>query len=147
MAIHLPEQEGDELLGQINTTPLVDVMLVLLIIFLITIPVVTASVPLQLPEENNHPQAATAQSVVVSITPQGQLFLGDTPVDTLAQLGQQLQARRAQTPDLQVLVRGDAQGHFEPVADVMRTVQAAGIEQISLLSQPRSNAGAQGQQP
>lgn len=143
MAIQLPEQESDELLGQINTTPLVDVMLVLLIIFLITIPVVTSSVPLKLPEENNHPQVASPQSVVVSITPQGQLYIGDTRVADMAQLGQQLQSRRAQTPALQVLVRGDAGGQFAPVAEVMRTAQAAGIESISLLSLPRSSPSAQ----
>jgi biopolymer transport protein ExbD len=74
MAIHLPDQEADELLGQINTTPLVDVMLVLLIIFLITIPVVTASVPLKLPEENNHAQIPTPEAVVISVTPTGNLF-------------------------------------------------------------------------
>ena len=134
MAIHLPNQEEDELLGQINTTPLVDVMLVLLIIFLITIPVVTSSVPLKLPEENNHPQVATPQSVVISITPQGQLYLGDTPMADMAQLDQQLQTRRAQSPSLQVLVRGDAQSSFEPIGKVMQTVQSLGIQNISLLS-------------
>jgi biopolymer transport protein ExbD len=134
MAIHLPNQEEDELLGQINTTPLVDVMLVLLIIFLITIPVVTSSVPLKLPEESNHPQVATPQSVVISITSQGQLYLGDTPMADMAQLGQQLQTRRAQSPSLQVLVRGDAQSSFEPIGKVMQTVQSLGIQNISLLS-------------
>lgn len=138
MAIHLPDQEGDELLGQINTTPLVDVMLVLLIIFLITIPVVTASVPLQLPEENNHAQTPTPQAVVISVTPTGNLFLGDTPVSSAESLRQQLAARQKGGRPVQVLIRGDAQSSFEPIGQVMQTVQSLGIENVSLLSLPRT---------
>lgn len=138
MAIHLPDQEGDELLGQINTTPLVDVMLVLLIIFLITIPVVTASVPLQLPEENNHAQTPTPQAVVISVTPTGNLFLGDAPVSSAELLRQQLAARQKDGQHVQVLIRGDAQSSFEPIGQVMQTVQSLGIENVSLLSLPRT---------
>lgn len=137
MAIHLPDQEGDELLGQINTTPLVDVMLVLLIIFLITIPVVTASVPLKLPEENNHAQTTTPQAVVISVTQRGQLFLGDTPVGSTEALRQQLAARLKDGQTLQVLIRGDAQSSFEPIGQVMQTVQGLGLENVSLLSLSR----------
>ena len=138
MAIHLPDQEGDELLGQINTTPLVDVMLVLLIIFLITIPVVTASVPLQLPEENNHAQTPTPQAVVISVTPTGNLFLGDAPVTSTEALRQQLAARQKDGQPVQVLIRGDAQSSFEPIGQVMQTLQGLGIENVSLLSLPRT---------
>ena len=138
MAIHLPDQDGDELLGQINTTPLVDVMLVLLIIFLITIPVVTASVPLKLPEENNHAQTATPQAVVISVTQTGQLFLGDAAVASGEALRQQLAARQQEGLPLQVLIRGDAQSSFEPIGQVMQTVQGLGIENVSLLSLSRS---------
>ena len=138
MAINLPDQESDELLGQINTTPLVDVMLVLLIIFLITIPVVTASVPLQLPEENNHAQTSTPQAVVISVTPTGNLFLGDAPVTSTEALRQQLAARQKDGQPVQVLIRGDAQSSFEPIGQVMQTLQGLGIENVSLLSLPRT---------
>lgn len=138
MAIHLPDQEGDELLGQINTTPLVDVMLVLLIIFLITIPVVTASVPLQLPEENNHAQTPTPQALVISVTHTGNLFLGDAPVSSAESLRQQLAARQKDGRPVQVLIRGDAQSSFEPIGQVMQTLQGLGIENVSLLSLPRT---------
>jgi biopolymer transport protein ExbD len=138
MAINLPDQESDELLGQINTTPLVDVMLVLLIIFLITIPVVTASVPLKLPEENNHAQTSTPQAVVISVTPTGNLFLGDAPVTSTEALRQQLAARQKDGQPVQVLIRGDAQSSFEPIGQVMQTVQGLGIENVSLLSLPRT---------
>lgn len=139
MAIHLPDQEDDELLGQINTTPLVDVMLVLLIIFLITIPVVTASVPLKLPEENNHAQTPTPQAVVISITQAGQLFVGDAPVASPDALRQQLTALQKQGSEgLQVLIRADAQSSFEPIGQIMQTVQSLGIENVSLLSLARA---------
>ncbi len=143
MALYLPDQDDDELLGQINTTPLVDVMLVLLIIFLITIPVVTASVPVKLPEENNHAQTATPDAVVISITNQGRVFLGDTAMPSLRDLRTQLAARQAASSQLQVLIRGDAQGNFEPIGQVMHTVQSLGIESVSLLSLPRSKEGLQ----
>lgn len=141
MAIHLPDQEGDELLGQINTTPLVDVMLVLLIIFLITIPVVTASVSLKLPEENNHAQTPTPEAVVVSITRTGQLFLGDRPVANMQALRQQLTLRQQEGKPVQVLIRGDAHSSFEPIGQVMQTVQTLGIQNVSLLSLPRTLEG------
>ena len=141
MAIHLPDQEGDDLLGQINTTPLVDVMLVLLIIFLITIPVVTASVPVKLPEENNHAQTPPPEAVVVSITRTGQLFVGDGPVSNLQDLRQQLTLRQQEGKLLQVLIRGDAQSSFEPIRQIMQTVQELGIEKVSLLSLPRTQEG------
>ena len=141
MAIHLPDQEGDDLLGQINTTPLVYVMLVLLIIFLITIPVVTASVPVKLPEENNHAQTPTPEAVVVSITRTGQLFVGDGPVSNLQDLRQQLTLRQQEGKLLQVLIRGDAQSSFESIGQIMQTVQELGIEKVSLLSLPRTQEG------
>jgi len=137
MAIHLPDQEADELLGQINTTPLVDVMLVLLIIFLITIPVVTASVPLKLPEENNHAQMPTPEAVVISVTRTGNLFLGDAPVTSAEALRQQLAARQQEGQPVQVLIRGDAQSSFEPIGQVMQTVQGLCTENVSLLSLSR----------
>ena len=80
MAINLSSQSDDEVLSQINTTPLVDVMLVLLIIFLITIPVVTTSVNVSLPLESNVPRQQKPETIIISVNSKGQTFVFDTQV-------------------------------------------------------------------
>ncbi|MEN9623329.1 MAG: Biopolymer transport protein ExbD [Pseudomonadota bacterium] len=132
----LGTQDDDEVIGTINTTPLVDVMLVLLIIFLITIPVVTTSVKVELPKEQNVVRQAKPETVVISVNQAGQIYLYDTPVKTPAELIERLKKFAAMKPQPDVQIRGDAQSAFESVGRVMYAVQRAGITQVGFITDP-----------
>jgi biopolymer transport protein ExbD len=128
--------DDDEVIGTINTTPLVDVMLVLLIIFLITIPVVTTSIKVDLPKEPNVVREAKPETVVISVNQAGQIYLYDTPIPSTQDLNVRLQKLAAMKPQPDVQIRGDAQSAFESVGRVMYAVQRAGITQVGFITDP-----------
>jgi biopolymer transport protein ExbD len=132
----LGANDEDEVIGTINTTPLVDVMLVLLIIFLITIPVVTTSIKVDLPRENNVVRQTLPENVIISVNRAGQIFLYDTPVKNQADLLVRLQKFAAMQPQPEVQIRGDAQSEFAAVGRVMYAVQRAGITQVGFITEP-----------
>jgi biopolymer transport protein ExbD len=140
MAMNLGPQLGghdeDEVIGTINTTPLVDVMLVLLIIFLITIPVVTTSIQVDLPKEANVVRQAKPETVVISVNRAGQIYLYDTPMPNQADLLARLKKFSAMQPQPDVQIRGDANSAFESVGRVMYAVQRAGITQVGFITDP-----------
>ena len=128
--------DGEEALNSaINTTPLVDVMLVLLIIFLITIPVVTTSVPVELPRERLQPRESRPEHVVISVDARGAVHWHDTPVDAAA-LAERLRQAAARTPQPEVHIRGDRAARYEPVGRVVRACQRAGLTRVSFLTEP-----------
>jgi biopolymer transport protein ExbD len=147
MAMHLgPSADDDELLGTINTTPLVDVMLVLLIIFLITIPVVTTSVKVELPHEVQQPQQTKPDNLILSVNAKGQAFVYDAPVRSQAELITQLQGFAAKQPQPEVQIRGDAQSDFEAVGRLLYAAQVAGLTKVRFVTNPEGMApAAQGQ--
>jgi biopolymer transport protein ExbD len=128
--------DDDEVIGTINTTPLVDVMLVLLIIFLITIPVVTTSIQVDLPKEHNVAREAKPETVVISVNRAGQIYVYDTPVQSQKDLADRLQKWAAMKPQPDVQIRGDAQSAFESVGRVLYAVQRAGITQVGFITDP-----------
>ncbi len=132
----LGSQDDDEVIGTINTTPLVDVMLVLLIIFLITIPVVTTSIRVDLPKEQNVVREAKPETVIISVNQAGQIYLYDTPVKTPTELVERLKKFAVMKPQPDVQIRGDAQSAFESVGRVMYAVQRAGITQVGFITDP-----------
>ncbi|PUE53554.1 biopolymer transporter ExbD [Limnohabitans sp. 2KL-17] len=132
----LGPQDEDEVIGTINTTPLVDVMLVLLIIFLITIPVVTTSIKLDLPKEQNVVRQAKPETLIISVNKAGQIYLYDTPVKNTTDLLERLKKFSAMKPQPEVQIRGDAQSEFESVGRVMYAVQRAGITQVGFITDP-----------
>jgi len=141
MAMHLGPSEGDdELLTTINTTPLVDVMLVLLIIFLITIPVVTTSVKVELPHEVQQPRETKPDNIVLSVNAQGQAYLYDAPVRSNAELIKQLQTFAEKTPQPEVQIRGDAKSDFEAVGRVLYAAQVAGLTKVRFVTDPQGAA-------
>jgi biopolymer transport protein ExbD len=141
MAMHLGPSEGDEeLLTTINTTPLVDVMLVLLIIFLITIPVVTTSVKVELPHEVQQPRETKPDNIVLSVNAQGQAYLYDAPVRSNADLIKQLQTLAEKTPQPEVQIRGDAKTDFEAVGRVLYAAQVAGLTKVRFVTDPQGLA-------
>lgn len=128
--------DEDEVISTINTTPLVDVMLVLLIIFLITIPVVTTSIKVDLPKEQNQVRLSQPDTVIISVHLSGQIYLYDTPIPSQAELLVRLQKFAAMKPQPSVQIRGDAQTAFESVGRVMNAVQRAGLTQVGFVTDP-----------
>jgi len=140
--MHLGPSEGglgedDELMTTINTTPLVDVMLVLLIIFLITIPVVTTSVKVELPREVQQPRETQPDNVILSVNAKGQAFLYDAPVRSNAELMTQLQKFAEKKPQPDVQIRGDAQTDFEAIGRVLYASQMAGLTKVRFVTDPQ----------
>ncbi len=132
-------EADDELLTTINTTPLVDVMLVLLIIFLITIPVVTTSIKVELPKETQQPQETQPDNVILSINASGQAFLYDAPVKSNAKLIEQLKGFADKKPQPEVKIRGDANANFEDVGRVLYAAQMAGLTKVRFVTEPVRN--------
>jgi biopolymer transport protein ExbD len=132
----LGANDEDEVIGTINTTPLVDVMLVLLIIFLITIPVVTTSIKVDLPKEANVVRETKPENVIISVNKAGQIFLYDTLIQNPVDLQARLSKLAALKPQPEVQIRGDAQSEFEAVGRVMYAVQRAGITQVGFITDP-----------
>jgi biopolymer transport protein ExbD len=139
MAMNIGSDEEDEMIGTINTTPLVDVMLVLLIIFLITIPVVTTSIKVNLPKEQNLMRETKPENVIISVDAGGKIFLYDTPVKNSADLLDRMKKFSVKDPQPEVQIRGDGQADFEAVGRVMYAVQRAGITKVGFITEPNAN--------
>ena len=128
----------DEIMSQINTTPLVDVMLVLLIIFLITIPVVTTSIKVDLPKEVNQVRETKPENVIISIDAAGKIFLYDAPIKNSTDLLERMKKFAVKDPQPEVQIRGDGRTDFESVGRVMYAVQRAGIVKVGFITEPAS---------
>ena len=131
-----PSQDEEELVSTINTTPLVDVMLVLLIIFLITIPVVTATVPVALPKETNQPTQTRPDNVVIAVSREGDVFWNEQHIADDQKLVDRLKAAAAMNPQPEVHIRGDLNGRYEFVGRVVFACQRAGILKIGFITEP-----------
>jgi biopolymer transport protein ExbD len=139
MAMHFGPSDGDdELLTTINTTPLVDVMLVLLIIFLITIPVVTTSVKVDLPREVQQPRETKPDNIILSVNARGQAFLFDTPLRNQAEMVKQLQTLADKKPQPEVQIRGDAQTDYEAVGRLLFAAQSVGLTKVRFVTDPQA---------
>jgi biopolymer transport protein ExbD len=136
MAMNFGSDADDEIISTINTTPLVDVMLVLLIIFLITIPVVTTSIKVYLPKEQNVIRETKPENVIVSVDATGRIYLYDTPIKNSNDLLERLKVFSAKTPQPEVQIRGDARSDFESVGRAMNAIQRAGIAKVSFITEP-----------
>ncbi|MGE5320787.1 MAG: ExbD/TolR family protein [Hyphomicrobiaceae bacterium] len=134
------EDEG-EAISAINTTPLVDVMLVLLIIFLITIPVVTQQIPLQLPKETNVPRHAKPENVEISVTKDGDVYWGMQQVRDNDELVNRLKKIAVLKPQPEVQIRGDLAGRYEFVGRVVFAAQRAGIQKLGFVTEPPARGG------
>ncbi len=137
MAMNISEPD-DEIIGTINTTPLVDVMLVLLIIFLITIPVVTTSVKVDLPKEKNMVRETQPENVIISVDKAGQIYLYDTRIRNTADLSERMKKFAAMKPQPEVQIRGDGKSDFEAVGRVMYSVQHAGFAKVGFITEPNN---------
>jgi biopolymer transport protein ExbD len=138
MAINFNKgREPDDLLiAEINTTPLVDVMLVLLIIFLITVPVVNSSVVVSLPRQSNQLQDESTENVIISVDASGAVYWADTRLPDQKTLVELLTKVSALSPQPEVHIRGDARADYEAVGRVVYAVQQTGIAKLGFITEP-----------
>jgi biopolymer transport protein ExbD len=136
MQVAAGDGEDDELNTTINTTPLVDVMLVLLIIFLITIPVVTASINLELPKERNVPTETKPENIVIAVNADGDVFWGLELVPDTDTLVNRLKIEAVKEPQPEIHIRGDLKVRYESVGRVVVAVQRAGIAKVGFITEP-----------
>ena len=131
-----PSEGDDDVVSAINTTPLVDVMLVLLIIFLITIPVVTHTVPVSLPKDRNQPTQTKPENIIIAVNKDGDYFWNQQPVADVAALLAKLKTIAQKVPQPEVHIRADQDGRYEFVGKVVLALQRAGIYKIAFITEP-----------
>ncbi len=129
--------DSDEVMSEINMTPLVDVMLVLLIIFIITVPVMKHAVNIDLPQATNQRQEDKPQTIRLSVDAQGAYYWNQDKVDD-AQLPQLLAAEAGKQPQPELHIRGDKNVRYERVAQAMAAAQQAGLRKIGFITEPKA---------
>jgi len=130
-------EDGEEQLNNtINTTPLVDVMLVLLIIFLITIPVVNETIKLELPKERNLPTQTKPENIVIAVNRDGEVYWGKQRMPDLEALVERLKVESVKEPQPEVHIRGDSEVRYESVGRVVVACQRAGIFKVGFITEP-----------
>ncbi|WP_341891822.1 biopolymer transporter ExbD [Variovorax sp. YR752] len=128
--------DEDEVTSTINTTPLVDVMLVLLIIFLITIPVVTQSIAMSLPKENNIARQTKPENIEISVSREGDVFWNNQAVADNDALFERLKKVAVMNPQPEIHIRGDEKTRYESIGRVVFACQRAAIAKISFVTEP-----------
>ena len=144
MGMSVGNSEGDpeeETINAINTTPLVDVMLVLLIIFLITIPVVTATVPVELPDERNQALQTKPENINISVDINGDIYWNMALIPDMNQLQRMLYEEAVKVPQPEVHIRGDKETRYENVNNVMAACQRASIFKVGFITEPPPRGG------
>ena len=129
------QDDSDEVMNEINMTPLVDVMLVLLIIFIITVPVMKHAVNIDLPHASNVPQDVKPQTIRLSVDAAGSYYWNESRVED-AQLTGMLKAASQTQPQPQLHIRADKAVRYERVAQVMAAAQQAGVRSIGFITEP-----------
>ncbi len=124
---------GSAPMSEINVTPMVDVMLVLLIVFMVAAPLMTVGVPIDLPETQARQLNTESQPITVSVTPDGQVFLGDEPV-ALEQLAERVAALAVNGTEDRIYLRGDTTANYGAVMRVMGALSGAGYSRIGLIT-------------
>ena len=122
-------------MSDINVTPLVDVMLVLLIVFMVAAPLMTVGVPIDLPKTDAKPLTSQVEPLSVSIKPDGSIYLMEQAM-TMEELSQKLQALYGVDPDKEIRVRGDLAATYGPIAEVLGAINNAGFKKIGLETLP-----------
>ena len=137
MNVGAGSEDGEEQLNNsINTTPLVDVMLVLLIIFLITIPVVTETIKLDLPKERNLPTQTKPENIVIAVNRDGEVYWNKQRMPDTEALVARLKVESVKEPQPEVHIRGDSEVRYESVGRVVVACQRAGIFKVGFITEP-----------
>ena len=130
------QDDADEVMNEINMTPLVDVMLVLLVVFIVTAPLLTHSVAVALPRASAEQHADRPEAIRLTLDTTGQLFWNDAPLE-LDALPERLRASVAVTPDVSVQLRADRDTRYDTVAQVMAAARSAGVERLGFITEAR----------
>ncbi|HEX4648484.1 MAG TPA: biopolymer transporter ExbD [Steroidobacteraceae bacterium] len=123
-------------MANINTTPLVDVMLVLLIIFLITIPVLTKTVPVTLPKAVNIPTQTKPENITIAVDKEGKIYWNDKSVPSRDELLGYIKEAAVRKPQPEIHIRGDKDTRYEAIGHVMYAIQRGGIQKVGFLTEP-----------
>jgi len=129
------QDEPDEVMNEINMTPLVDVMLVLLIIFIITVPVMKHAVNIDLPRATSEPEQAKPQNVLFTVAADGTYFWNDQKIED-SELAGRLAVEAAKEPQPELHIRGDKAVRYERVAQAMSAARQAGVRKIGFITEP-----------
>jgi biopolymer transport protein ExbD len=135
MAMSVGEDSGGAI-ASINTTPLVDVMLVLLIIFLITIPVINKTVPVQLPKAVNIPTQTKPENITIAVDKEGNIYWNDRKTTNRTELLGLIEAAAVRKPQPEIHIRADKETRYEAVGRVMYAIQRGGIVKVGFLTEP-----------
>jgi biopolymer transport protein ExbD len=142
MAMNVGSSNGeDEVISTINTTPLVDIMLVLLIIFLITIPVVTTSIPVRLPKETNEIRETKPENIVLSVDAKGGIYWNELKIADTNALIDRLKKIAVLVPQPEVQIRGDGDAKYDSVGRIIYACQRAGIAKVGFITEPPIRGG------
>ena len=137
MAMSVGSGSGEgQLNSTINTTPLVDVMLVLLIIFLITIPVITKTVKVSLPKAANIATQTKPENITVAVDSQGNIYWNNEQVASRDQLIEMIKIEAVKDPQPEIHIRGDSQARYEDIGRVMYAIQRGGIVKVGFITEP-----------
>ncbi len=137
MALNIATEEDDEVMSAINTTPLVDVMLVLLIIFLLTIPVAIQTVPVHLPVANNIPTVTKPENITVAVDADENVYWGQEKLADNAALLTKIKEAAVKQPQPEIHVRGDKDTRFEAIGRIIVDCQRGGIAKIAFITEPQ----------
>lgn len=142
MAMNVGNESGgeDAEISAINTTPLVDVMLVLLIIFLITIPVVTHTVPVKLPKEENTVRKTKPENIEISVSSDGDVFWNQEYIE-YDKLLEKLRTVAVKVPQPEVHIRGDGEARYAAIGKVVYACQRSSIMKVSFVTEPPMRGG------
>jgi biopolymer transport protein ExbD len=135
MAMNVGSDAGGAI-ANINTTPLVDVMLVLLIIFLITIPVITKTVPVTLPKAVNIPTQTRPENITIAVDKEGNIYWNDKKVANRNELLGLVEGAAVRKPQPEIHIRGDREARYEDIGRVMYAIQRGGIVKVGFLTEP-----------
>jgi biopolymer transport protein ExbD len=136
MSVQGPEEDEGRSMSEINTTPLVDVMLVLLIVFMITIPVITHTVPVELPKVRNEATKTKPENINLSVNRDGQVFWNQSLIADNNTLLERLKSEAVRKPQPEVHVRADQTTRYEYVGRVILDAQRAGIQKVGFITEP-----------
>lgn len=128
----------NSLMSEINTTPLVDVMLVLLVIFIITAPLLTHAVKIDLPQASSQPIEQKPEIISIAVDGAGQMYWNDTPL-VEGELSTRLQQVAAAKPQPELHIRADRETRYQILAEIMADAQSAGIQKLGFVSTPDTN--------
>ena len=131
------QDDTDDVMNEINMTPMVDIMLVLLIIFIITVPVMKHSVNIDLPRATNEAQNIKPETLRLSVDAQGTYFMNETQIAD-AELVPRLKTAATQNPQPELHIRGDKAVRYERVAQAMAAAQQAGLRKIGFITEPKN---------